>query len=242
MLPLNPMGSLFVEFLDEEFEVVDGEAFTFGRDARLVVDAANPRLHRVLGAFMQHGDLWMLHNVGRNLPMSVSDGCSRTDLAPGGVLTLLSEEFTVSFQAGTARYSLSVAQRDAVGPLGMNPIVTDTMDIAAPDLNPEQRLLVTALAEPLLTDDGDWPASMPSNREVAERLGWSAAKLNRKLDYLCRRLAEHGIEGVAGDSGKRATVRRIRAVEYLVGRRVLTVEDLDRLPPRGRRRGSGSDG
>ena len=83
---------------------------------------------------------------------------------------------------------------------------------------------------------------MPSNREVAERLGWSAAKLNRKLDYLCRRLAEHGIEGVAGDSGKRATVRRIRAVEYLVGRRVLTVEDLDRLPPRGRRRGSGSDG
>lgn len=237
-VPLPSMGSLVVGFLDEEFEVLDGESFTFGRDARLVVDAANPHLHRVLGTFIQHGDLWTLCNVGRHLPMVVSDGFSRTELNSGGVLSLLSTEFTVTFGAGAARYAISGTLAETGRPARVNPLVTDTMEIAVPSLNDDQRLLVAALAEPLLSDDAHWPASMPSNREVADRLGWSATKLNRKLDYLCGRIAEHGVDGVSGDSGRRATVRRIRLVEFLVGTRTITLADVGSLPPvrRGRER------
>jgi hypothetical protein len=71
---------------------------------------------------------------------------------------------------------------------------------------------------------------MPANREVAHRLGWTITKFNRKLDYLCRRLAESGVEGAFGDSGDLATNRRQVLVEHAVARRLVTVADLDDLP------------
>ncbi|MFV0316496.1 MAG: hypothetical protein ACK5O2_05975 [Microthrixaceae bacterium] len=223
-------GSLFVEFLDESYEVEEGEAFTFGRDARLVVDSENLHLHRVLGTFMQHNDMWVLHNVGRHLTMVVSDSQSRTELAPGGFLPLLSEEFTVSFSAGPARYELSGRLPGVEIPAGVDTFVTDTLERTTPDLNSEQRMLVACLAEPLLAGDADWPTSIPSNAEVADRLGWTRYKLNRKLDYLCSKVNRHGVDGVAGNADRRATQRRVRLVEYLVGCRVITSEDLGELP------------
>lgn len=234
------MGSLYVEFLDDTYEVVDGESFTFGRDARLVVDSENRHLHRVLGAFTQYSELWVLHNVGRHLPMVVTDAQSRTELNPGGFLSLLSEHFTISFEAGGARYEIEGRVPGVVAPRGFDGLVgdpdepdtfvIDTVEVAIPELNEEQRMLVAAMAEPLLRGGSDWPASMPTNQEVAERLGWSGYKLNRKLDYLCSRIAQQGIDGLAGDSGRRATQRRVRLVEYMVGRRVITLADLDGLP------------
>lgn len=224
------MGTLFVEFLDETYEVEAGESFTFGRDAQLVIDSENLHLHRVLGSFTQHHSEWLLHNVGRHLTLVVTDAQSRTELQPGGMLSLHSEEFTVRFEAGSARYEISGAIPDVNVPTGVDTFVSDTVELSNPELNPEQRMLVAALAEPLITDGADWPASMPSNSDVAERLGWSLYKLNRKLDYLCSRVAQQGINGLAGESGRRATQRRVHLVEYLVGRRVITLEDVQRLP------------
>ena len=67
---------------------------------------------------------------------------------------------------------------------------------------------------------------------MARRLDWSIAKFNRKLDYLCRRLAEQGVEGMQGGSGTLATARRARLVRHMVDRGLVTVADLDELPPR----------
>jgi hypothetical protein len=66
---------------------------------------------------------------------------------------------------------------------------------------------------------------------VARRLGWTITKYNRKLDYLCRRLAESGVEGAAGEHGLLATSRRQVLVEHAVNRRLVVAADLDRLPP-----------
>lgn len=227
------MGSLFVEFLDEEFELRDGESLTFGRDARLVVDEANKYLHRVVGSFVQHGDTWMLHNVGRFVTLVVTDGCTRTEIDPGGVLALVADEFVVSFGAAESRYAIGGYQAGAAPARPSCPGASDTAEVAQHRLNTEQRQLVVALAEPLLRGEPGWPATMATNREVADALGWSVTKLNRKLDHLCSRVAAAGVEGVQGDSNRRANARRIHLVEYLVGNRVVTPADLSVLDAAG---------
>jgi hypothetical protein len=62
-------------------------------------------------------------------------------------------------------------------------------------------------------------------------LGWTITKYNRKLDYLCRRLAEQGVEGMQGGSGAQASARRQLLVQHLAERGVITPSDLDLLPP-----------
>lgn len=221
------MGSLVVEFLDEEIELCDGESLTFGRDARLVVDDSNSHLHRVVGTFVQHADTWMLHNVGRFATLVVTDDATRAEIGPGGVMALVGEGFTVGFSAGASRYELTGRQPGARTPPAIAADASDTTEIARHRLNTEQRQLVVSLAAPLLSDCPGWPGTMPTNAEVSQALGWSTTKLNRKLDYLCSRIAESGVDGVQGDHRRRATNRRIRLVEYLVENRVVTTDDLE---------------
>lgn len=220
------MGSLVVEFLDEEVELHAGESLTFGRDANLVIDASNQHLHRVLGSIVSRGDSWVLHNVGRFIPLLVIDNTSRAEIGPGGRMVLLSDSFSIRFSAGGANYEVSGRQpvTEVVDVPGIG--CSDTTEVARHRLNAEQRQMVLALAEPLLLADPGWPASMPTNREVAERLGWSPAKLNRKLDYLCSRLAEAGVAGMVGDPDRRANTRRIHLVEFLVANQVVRPDDL----------------
>jgi hypothetical protein len=106
---------------------------------------------------------------------------------------------------------------------------TDTIQFGSVQLNEEQLLLVVALAEPLLRGDPSWPASMPPNREVAQRLGWTLTKFNRKLDYLCRRLTDQGVGGLQGGVADHASNRRLRLVEHLVESRAISSADLRRL-------------
>lgn len=226
------MGSLFVTFMGDEVEVEHGSSLTFGRDAQLVLDAQNRHLHRVVGVFVALESVWVLQNCGRHLPLSVRDrdSTSRAEVAPGAQLPILFEEFTVSLCAGRANYELFGALASPPPlTLELSP-ATDTIDVDSARLNDDQRLLLAALAEPSLRGDPLWPASMPSNKAVARRLGWSTAKYNRKLDYLCSRLADRGVPGMRGDHGTHASSRRLRLVEHLVERGAIGVRDLDRLP------------
>ena len=226
---------LVVRFDHRELVVPPDTSLSFGRDADLVIDADNQYLHRVLGVLVCLDGVWWLQNVGRYIPILVGEpgGPSRGEIAPGAQTALVGQETTVSFMAGTERYELICIQ-EGPPPLPMQAMApTDTIQFGRVRLNGEQRLLVTALAEPLLRGDPTWPASMPSNREVAHRLGWTVTKFNRKLDYLCRRLASLGVSGLQGQSGENASGRRLRLVEHLVDQRAITAEDLVRLdePP-----------
>ena len=228
------MGTLFLEFVGEGFQVEPGETLTFGRSADLVVDADNQYLHRVLGCFASQGEVWFLQNLGRYITLRILDreSPSRTELAPADQTPLGFEEFTVEFEAGPSTYRIEGALAEPT-PLELGqPVATDTVEFATLNLNHEQLLLVATLAEPLLRGQPDWQSKLPGNKEVARRLNWSIAKFNRKLDYLCRRLAEQGVEGMQGGSGTLATARRARLVRHMVDRGLVTVADLDGLPPR----------
>ena len=59
-----------------------------------------------------------------------------------------------------------------------------------------------------------------------EPLGWAITRFNRKLDNVCDKLDKQGVAGLRGGPGKLASNRRTRLVEYAVGTRLVTPEDL----------------
>ncbi len=67
---------------------------------------------------------------------------------------------------------------------------------------------------------------MPSNQDVARRLGWTLTRVNRKLDNVCQKLAAQGIRGLHGAPGQLASNRRARLVEYAIAVRMVTRDDL----------------
>lgn len=224
---------LFLEFRGEPVWASAGGSVTFGRDADLVVDAGNPYLHRVLGCFVAHGDVWFLQNLGRFIPLRVQDRTSTSfvQVDPGDQLPVGFGEFVVTFTAGTEDYDLGGALSEPT-PLELGAAApSDTAEFGLTSLNDEQLLLVLALAEGRLSGDPDWATRLPGNKAVARRLGWTITKYNRKLDYLCRRLAESGVEGAAGEHGLLATSRRQVLVDHAVNRRLVVAADLPRLPP-----------
>lgn len=227
------MGTLFLEFLGEELTIEPGDTLTFGRAADLVVDPDNQYLHRVLGCFASQGAVWFLQNLGRYIPLRIADrtGPSRTELGPGDQLPIGFEEFVIAFDAGPHSYEIEGALAEPT-PLELGEsFPSDTVEFGLVKLNDEQRLLVTALAEPMLRGTPNWASRLPGNREVARRLGWTITTYNRKLDYLCRRLAEQGVAGLQGGSGSLASGRRQILVQHLAGRGLVSVEDLGSLPP-----------
>lgn len=225
--------TLFLDLDGEERSVAEGTSITFGRDAELVVDADNRYLHRVLGCFVSYGEIWFLQNLGRFIPLRVDDAGSASfvQIEPGDQAPVGFEEFVVRFRAGTVDYRITGAMSEPTPlELGLVP-ASDTAEFGLASLNAEQRLLVLALGEGRLRGQPDWVVRMPANREVAARLGWTITKFNRKLDHLCRRLAESGVEGAFGDAGDLATNRRQVLVEHAVARRLVTAADLADLPP-----------
>jgi hypothetical protein len=102
-------------------------------------------------------------------------------------------------------------------------------------MTPDQLRLIVAIAEPALRGDGRAATTLPSNQQVAQRLGWRLSRVNRKLDNVCQKLAAQGIRGLHGAPGQLASNRRARLVEYalavrMVGRDDLVLLDVDDEP------------
>lgn len=219
--------ALTVSYVDVERVVPEDGSLEFGRAADLVIDC-NPLLHRRLGRVVRSGGTWWVENVGSVIPLRVA--CETTGgfslVPPGTRVALTSRVSRVSFGAGSARYELtltrSAAEDDEV-PAGPAPDGTTTRSAGLP-LNTDQRMLLAALCESRLRDPAS-PMVLPTNREVAARLGWSESKLNRKLDWLCERYARAGVAGLKVQGG-RARFRRRRLVEYALDSALVGPEDL----------------
>lgn len=224
-------GALVVEFCGEEHRVLD--RLTVGRSAELEIDE-NPYLHRVVFELVHDDQRWWLRNVGGRLVLRVRtepDG-STAVVAPGSALALVAPRFTVRFAAGPSTYEVEgvveLLERDhdlrGPGAVGSGP---RTLEWGSIELNPEQRLLVLALCEPLLLDPDE--GRVPAQRAVARRLGWTFTKYHRKLDNLCLKLARAGVQGLHGDLAEFATERRQRLAAHAITCGWVTVADLAEL-------------
>ena len=237
------MADLEVLFIDELYTARPGDTLTFGREGDIVVDEANRFMHRQIGRFVDHHDLWWLVNDGRRVELTAWLGAGKTVVLPPGESVALTATGLVRFDAGALSYELEYRlpdelelpgppaepERFEVGPDGVR-----TAEFGVIPLNAEQRLLLVALCEPRLRDPLAGRTSLPTNAEVAARLGWSTKKFDRKLDYLCAKLDEAGVRGVRGGRGVEATTRRANVAEHAVRNGLVERDDLrllDALPP-----------
>ncbi len=220
---------LSIDFVGELHDLRAGDSLTFGRRADLHIDD-NPYLHRVVGRFVERQGMWWLQNHGSRIALELRDADSpaRYTVLPGQQVAVVAKRFLVGFSAGPAAYELE-GSRSGV-PLraddeGMA-LGTATVDFGVVPLSAEQHLLLVALSERRLTS-GD--REVATNQAMADRLGWTITKFNRKLDHLCAKLAREGVRGLRGGPDGLALDRRLALVDHAVDVRLVTAEDLGLL-------------
>lgn len=236
----HSQNRLTVSFLDTSRQVPGGSELVFGRGAELDIDG-NLMLHRTTGRFLQrHGD-WWLENLGSRIELTVTGVGNRWSavLPPGTRTVLATPRSTVRFSAGPARYELGVVCDDPPGPARAHAHALETtIEPGAVELGPEHRALLAMLASRRLLGN-DAVRDLPTNQEVADQLGWTLKKVNRKIDWICGQFAEHGVPGLK-DPGMRANERRRRLVDHVLESGQITADDLALagrgVPPRGPRR------
>jgi len=229
--PAVQSPDLTVEFAGEYFTVSPGDSFTIGREGDLALDD-NRFLHRHFLSIEQTGGLWWLVNIGARLSATVTDldGRVQAQLAPGARLPIVFGVTAVVFSAGPTTYELSVhttqpAFRETRPDLGVDGVST----IGAVPLTASQKLLIIALAEPVLRRDGTGMSELPTSVKAAQRLGWTLTRFNRKLDNVCDKLDRQGVPGLRGGVSSSATNRRVRLVEHAVASRLVSRDDLPLL-------------
>ncbi len=223
--------SLTVEFAGEEFVVAPGRVFTVGREGDLAIDD-NLFLHRNFLVVENVDGLWLLSNVGSRLSATVTDsgGHVQAWLAPGARLPLVFAATTVVFSAGPTTYDL-VLRLNAPAFRETQRLDTDggQSTIGEIPLTSSQKLMIVALAEPVLRREGTGMSELPTSAQAAERLGWTLTRFNRKLDNVCDKLDRGGVPGMRGGVRSYATNRRARLVEHALSTRIVTREDLPLL-------------
>jgi len=215
---------LTVEFVGERHEIAPPRLFTFGRHGDLPLDTT-AELPSVIGIFAYENGSWWLRNQTTAIDIHLLDADTRSALliAAGTAAPITYRNALVRMVAGPSTYELNLVCAE-----GFERRADAERVPGRPTLNLEQRQLLTALAEGSLR--GDDPHDLPSNAEVAQRLGWRITKLNRKLDHLCIKFDKLGVAGLRGSARRLATERRRLLVEHCLTTGLISVDDLTLLP------------
>ncbi len=222
-------GTLQIEFFDDIRRLEPGESLSFGRSADLVLDEDNRNMHRIVGTFEAHGPSWWVRNHGKSaIQLQDRQSKSAAVVAPGTAQALPGAETIIRVVAGTTPYEFA-AKSSAALPSGstMRRTGEETYVPEKFSLNEPETLLVLALAEPILREPMA-KSKLPSNKAAIQRLGWRKKQFERKLDYVCEKLSEHGIRGVHEPGGNARHRRRI-LVEYCIDEGLIDPSDLGLL-------------
>lgn len=223
-------GELTVEFCGE-WHRVTAVPFTIGRDADLDIDD-NRFLHRRFLQIQRSEGLWWLANVGSRLSATVTDGVGSVQawLAPGARLPVVFRVTSVIFTAGPTTYEFTLhTQAPPFVEAAPAEVYGGVTTVAPITLTPSQKLLILALAEPMLLREGTGMSDIPTSAKAMARLGWAASRFNRKLDNVCQKLERAGVQGLHGGTSAYATNRRARLVEHAIASRLVTRADLPLL-------------
>lgn len=224
-------GALLLDFGGRRERIPAGTTFVIGRGTDLSIDD-NPYVHRRFLEIAQRDGMWWLTNAGSGLTASVAsaDGLAQAWLAPGAAMPLVFGATTVMFTAGETTYELSLAAEAPYYQVSTSWNPGTGVDGVTEMLSPVQRILLTALAEPMLRPDAEGAVQLPSMEQVAVRLGWPLEKLERRVGTLCSKFARMGIQGLERNAqGELLASARSRIVEHAVGARIVTAEDLELL-------------
>jgi hypothetical protein len=223
--------TLTLQFEDQTFTLHPGTPFDIGREADLSL-VNNRFLHRRFLRIEYDRGFWWLINVGGSMSATVSDPRSGTQawLGPGARLPVTFAEVSVVFTAGPCGYELILRNDQPVfqDSIALPGLAGETTMGAMP-LTAAQKIIIVALAEPMLKREGTGVILLPSNAEAAKRLGWNLTRFNRKLDNVCDKLDRLGVDGMRGGISAHATNRRARLIEWAVSTGLVTAADLPLL-------------
>lgn len=224
-------GALELVFGDRRERIPAGSTFVVGRSADLSFDE-NQYVHRRFLEIAQREGIWRLTNVGSGLTASVAsaDGMAQSWLAPGASMPLVFESTAVMFTAGPTTYEFTLSAETPFYQVSTQ-WSSASLDAGVGDLlSPMQRIVLIALAEPMLRLDVSGSVQLPALDDVARRLRWSTEKLERRVGSLCDKFARHGIRGLERNAARELPVTaRSRLVEHAVGARIVTSDDLELL-------------
>lgn len=223
-------GALVLDFGGRRQWIPAGTTFVIGRGADLPIDG-NQYVHRRFLEIAQHEGIWRLANVGSRLSASVAsaDGMAQSWLEPGASMPLVFDATVVMFTAGDTTYELTLLAETPFYQVS-TPWTSGSDGGVAGLLSPVQRILLTALAEPMLRADASGAVRLPALEEVAGRVGWSPEKFERRVGSLIDKFARHGVRGLErNEAGELPDSARTRIAEYAVGARIVTADDLDLL-------------
>lgn len=193
-------------------------------------------LHRRFGRLHQRNGIWWITNDGARLSLAVNDRDSTSSivLAPGGLAALTFQRSSILFSGRRPDYEILVDISGTV-PMDDEGLPADTAMSATPTLDQsemplvgEQRLLLVALAEQKLRNPHR-ALELPANKDVQARFGWTRKTFDGKLGRLCEKFDRWGMSGLVGESFDPATNRRRKLVEYAIGQKILTPDDLELL-------------
>lgn len=223
-------GRLSFDAAEETHHLEPGDSLTFGRAAMAVIDAENPYMHRVVGRLYVDRWCWWLHNAAEHMPMSMIGDDDRLKTLPAGASEpLTTVQGTIRFYAGTVGYEATWELERPLVSADQHPGTVEedtvTAEFGRVRLSADQRRMMTLMAERRLRDPGR-PNPIPANAEIAARCGWTLKQFDRKLDYLCRRLADSGVLGLRGRPGTEAANRRERLLDHVLNNGLITIDDL----------------
>lgn len=227
----STQGALLLDFGGHRERIPAGEPFVIGRAADLSI-GDNPYVHRRFLEIAARDGMWWLTNVGSGLTASVAsaDGLAQSWLAPGATMPLVFSTTTVMFTAGATTYEIALTADTPYYEVSASWKPGTDSEGVSELLSPVQRILLSALAEPMLRQGVEGAVQLPSMEQVASRLGWSKEKIERRVGSLCNKFARLGIRGLERNAdGELLASARSRIVEHAVGARIVTPEDLELL-------------
>lgn len=197
--PQPQHGSLLVDDLIGHSQLLTvSESATLGRQGDILLASDDPAMHRTFLQVWSNGSQWFLKNVGTFIAATIQPpaacGYGRTVLSPGSIEVLHPGTSTVYFSTATMSYEceLTVMQPLRSPEPSLPPDGPFTTHVFEP--NEEQCLLLKTLAQPLVEN----PAAEPrvvvgTQRELAEALGWTEKKVERKIQTLAETLQKLGV-------------------------------------------------
>ncbi len=229
--PRSAQRTLLLDFGGHQERIPAGEPFVIGRAADLSI-GDNPYVHRRFLEIAERDGMWWLTNVGSGLTASVAsaEGLAQSWLAPGATMPLVFSTTTVMFTAGETTYEIALTADTPYYEVSASWRPGADSEGVSELLSPVQRILLSALAEPMLRQGMEGAVQLPSLEQVASRLGWSREKTERRVGSLSNKFARLGIRGIERSAdGELLASARSRIVEHAVGARIVTPADLDLL-------------
>ncbi|AWT25544.1 hypothetical protein Csp1_07350 [Corynebacterium provencense] len=211
-------GQLVVDDLVGQCVVLNpGQQLTTGRAAEFAVGDDDEFMHRKFLQFWSDGPTWTVTNHGSRISATVHprghNSFAQLLVGPGASHPLPPGLSSVVFATSLCTYELHLTVARTLQPPDPAPVASDDLTVGRFTPNTEQRLLLRALAQPLVDSPGAGMDRVPAVRDLERILGWSQKKVNTKIDYLCRTLEANGVPGFTARTGN-APARRFALARY----------------------------